>query len=376
MKLIKLLPFVGLLTTFNVWADAINLDGSVNLNSCSAVTNSCTINDKGIKITISCPYDDRLYFYDNNTTLGCNNHYKSLVITSNTPFTVGGAGGTIVKKDMMNVTINDTGGTEYAKVASIKFMFGVQDGLIQSLQAVDSILYSSYVNALNASNMFQGNIAKTHRGHMTRFMQALQDGISLLDPNNKDKVAIVDWRVQENARLIVVFGTIMNELLMDYDDVENLKVAIQSLNSLVNQLRTSYGWEKGLAGTASKASAALLNVLRLEIQELASIKMAMGESNLEAYTNLLRTSGVLLAKVNASKSGDMKAQREIYDLVDAWNSPAFQTELKKLVNAGPDFKNLVLPKLVMLIKTVESINELTDAGMNLPDQSQTTKVIK
>jgi hypothetical protein len=100
--------------------------------------------------------------------------------------------------------------------------------------------------------------------------------------------------------------------------------------------------------------------------------MAMGETNLTAYTNLLRTSGILMAKVNGSKSGDMKAQREIYDFTDSWNSAEFQAELGRLLNAGPDFKNLVLPKLSMLLKSAESINDLADAGLTIPATSSTT----
>ncbi|MBK7890698.1 MAG: hypothetical protein IPJ84_07585 [Bdellovibrionales bacterium] len=159
----------------------------------------------------------------------------------------------------------------------------------------------------------------------------------------------------------------MNELLSDYDDVEQLKMAIKSLSSLVNQLRLSYGWERGLAGTVSKASSALIQVIRLELQELASIKMAMGDSNLQTYTKLLQISKNLLAKINASKSGDMRAAAEAGEFVTVWNSRDFQYELTKLLNAGPDFKNLVLPKVVMLLKAVESMNEFAETEMTIPD---------
>lgn len=367
-KILSLL--VGLLTYTNSYATAVNIDGSVDLRAgCASQigTTKCEIKESGISLKLSC--SDSLYQYDYG--VGCYNT-GTLTITANAPFNITGANNvTVTMKDKFNATLTGN----YGIVSSIKFLFGVTDGLTESLQAANGILFASYTNAFNAANMFKGEIAKTHRGHMTRFMSALTEGMQLLDSNNKDKVSIVDWRVQENARLIVVFGTIMNELLTDYDDVERLKIAINTLNSLVNQLRVSYGWERGLAGTASKASAALLQVLRLEVQELASIKMAMGESNLSAYTNLLRTSGTLLAKVNGSKSGDMKAQREIYDLVDAWNSTEFQAELTSMLNAGPDFKNLVLPKLTMLLKSVESINDLADAGLIIPNSAATVTTV-
>ena len=360
----KILSIVfGIWFSSNVFADAIGIDGSVDIVAgCANQMNDsvCNINENGINLRLTC--NDKFYNYQ--TGFGCYADANTITIVANAPFNlVAGNGTSVTSKDKFNASIAGASGS---KIVSIKFLFGVTDGLTQSLQAADGILFASYTNALNAANMFKGQIAKTHRGHMSRFMQSLSDGISLLDPNNKDKVSIVDWRVQENARLIVVFGTIMNELLTDYDDVDSLKVAIASLNSLVNQLRVSYGWERGLAGGVSKASSALLQVVRLEIQELASIKMAMGDSNLSAYTNILRTSGTLLAKVNGSKSGDMKAQREMFDFADAWNSADFQTELTNMMNAGPDFKNLVLPKLTMLLKSVESINDLADAGLTIP----------
>lgn len=351
--------------SFGASAGVIGIDGTVNvLKGCESTfgtTNPvCNINESGISLKITC--GDRFLAYADNTRLGCYNS-SNMKIEANAPFTVVAFSGTnVVMNDDFSATLTGN----YSNIVSLRFKFGMTNGLTESLQGATGILYASYTNALNAGNMFKGEIAKTHRGHMNRFLLSLSEGIAMMDPKAKDKVSIVDWRVQENARLIVVFGTIMNELLTDYDDVARLKTAINALNSLVNQLRVSYGWERGLAGTVSKASSALLQVVRLEIQELASIKMAMGESNLTPYTNILRISGVLLAKVNASKSGDMKAQREMFDFADAWNSQEFQAELGRLMNAGPDFKNIVLPKLTMLLKAVESINDLADASLEIP----------
>lgn len=358
----------GMLFTLSLSAQAgvIGVDGSVHLlNACrdasSRSLRSCTVEESGIKLTFTC--SDKVYMYNADSAqpmLGCYNT-SAMSIVANAPFIVTGAQ-TVKTNEDFSVTVSGNSGA----ISGLKFKFGMTNGLTESLQGATGILSASYNNAFAAANMFKGEIAKTHRGHMTRFMAALSEGIAMLDPKNKEKLAIVDWRVQENARLIVVFGTIMNELLTDYDDVERLKTAINALNSLVSQLRISYGWERGLAGNVSKASSALLQVVRLEVQELAAIKMAIGDSNLAPYASLLKTSGILLAKVNASKSGDMKAQREMYDFVDSWNSQEFQDELKKLMNAGPDVKNLVMPKLTMLLKAIESINDLADADLLIP----------
>ena len=145
------------------------------------------------------------------------------------------------------------------------------------------------------------------------------------------------------------------------------------MRTLVSQLRESYGWEKGLAGTVSKASSSLIDVMRLELQELDSIKMAMGTGEFHIYLDLLKITRTLQAKVDASKSGDMKAQREIYTLVDLWNGKLWQDELGRLMNAGPDFKNLVVPKLSMLLFAVESVADLSEQDFIMPDRTLLSK---
>jgi hypothetical protein len=249
---------------------------------------------------------------------------------------------------------------------------GVPTFLKENFTAVGNILRSSYTGVLRNVTGFKNEIAKSHRGHLDRFNKALQDGIALIDAKDAKGLklySVLDWRVQENARLIVVFGSVLNELLSDYDDVERLKISINSMRVLVDQLRLSYGWNKGLAGTVSKASSSLIEVVRLELQEIASIKMAVGSDDLKVYMDMLKITRTLQAKVDASKSGDMKAQREIFEMVDLWNSKVWQDEMGKLMNAGPDFKNLVIPKLSMLIFAIESISDLSDQEFLIPDRA-------
>lgn len=248
---------------------------------------------------------------------------------------------------------------------------GIPTFLKESYTSAANILKSTYSGVLRNVNGFKNEIAKSHRGHLDRFDDALNNGIALLDAkdkNGKGIYSVLDWRVQENARLIVVFGTVINELLTDYDDVERLKNSIRSMRVLVDQLRQAYGWDRGLAGTVSKASSSLIEVVRLELQELASIKMAMGASDFQIYLDLLKVTRTLQAKTDASRSGDMKAQREIFDMLDLWNSKSWQDEMNRLMNAGPDFKNLVIPKLSMLIYAIESISDLSDQEFIIPDR--------
>ncbi|MES2528440.1 MAG: hypothetical protein V4598_15260 [Bdellovibrionota bacterium] len=253
---------------------------------------------------------------------------------------------------------------------------GIPTYLKESFTGAAQLLKSSYVGVLRNVTMFRGEIAKSHRGHLERFMSAIQDGINLIDAKDasgKLLYSVMDWRIQENSRLVVVFGTVLNELLTDYDDVDRLKISIQAMRTLVDQLRLAYGWQRGLAGTVSKASSSLIDVVRLELQELASIKMAMGAGDFTVYMDLLRITRGLQAKVDASRSGDMKAQREIFELLDKWNAKEWQDEMARLLNAGPDFKNLVVPKLSMLIFAMESISDLTEMEFIIPDRATLTK---
>lgn len=249
---------------------------------------------------------------------------------------------------------------------------GVPTFLNAGLTSATSILRASYKGVQRNLENFRVEIARSHRGHLDRFSEALREGIALTEAKNaqsKYLYSIVDWRVQENARLIVVFGTVLNELLTDYDDVARLQNSITAMRTLVGQLRDSYGWNRGLAGTVSKASSSLIEVVRLELQELASIKMAMGNTDFQIYLDMLRVTRTLQAKVDAARSGDMRAQREIFDMVDLWNGKLWQDEMGRLMNAGPDFKNLVIPKLSMLLYAIESIADLSEQEFIIPDRA-------
>ncbi len=267
--------------------------------------------------------------------------------------------------------------TDYAQTLDKVYLStGIPSYLRDNFSASNALLKSSYQGVLRNVTMFRNEIAKSHRGHLERFMAALQAGVTLLeakDAQQKLLYTVMDWRVQENSRLIVVFGTVLNELLTDYDDVDRLKISIQAMRTVVDQLRLTYGWNRGLAGTVSKASSSLIEVVRLELQELASIKMAMGSGDFTIYLDLLRITRSLQAKVDAARSGDMKAQREIFEFLDKWNEKAWQDEMSRLMNAGPDFKNLVVPKLSMLLFAMESISDLTEMEFIIPDRTQLNK---
>lgn len=258
--------------------------------------------------------------------------------------------------------------TDNAELLKVDINTGIPSYVTGNLQAASNSLRFAYSGVLRNLNDFETQIARSHRGHLVRFRSVLSEGLEILSEKDDDGLpihSIVHWKIQENSRMIVAFGAILDELLTDYDDIERLQFSIRAMRTLVGQLRDSYGWGRSLSGQVSKASSTLLEVVRLELQELGGIKMSIG-ADVAIYSRLLTVSAQLKAKVDASRSGDMRAQREIFDFLDAWNSNAWQTELDTLVNAGPDVRNLVTPKVVMLIQAMESLEELTDAGFQLP----------
>jgi hypothetical protein len=56
-------------------------------------------------------------------------------------------------------------------------------------------------------------------------------------------------------------------------------------------------------------------------------------------------------------------------MVDLWNGKLWQDEMGRLMNAGPDFKNLVIPKLSMLLYAIESIADLSEQDFIIPDRA-------
>jgi hypothetical protein len=300
-------------------------------------------------------------------TFSCGEPYSKVDETGSSSLSIS------FKQPVQKVTLHRVHG-----ISEIKFGFSGALSVTPGLVASNLVLRKAYEASLFALDRFASKVAKSHRGHLTRFRSSLVTGIDMLKPDAKEVLSVVHWKVQENARMVVVFGTILNELLTDYDDVEELKTSVLNLVTLTRDLRQAYGWETGLAGTVSKATVGLLEVFRLELQELASIRLAMGDS-IDQYRTLLTIARDLIAEVSASDSGDIRAALNVSQLRTTWNASAWQDELKRLMNAGPDFRRLVLPKMQMLLRSVESINDFVgirgkpESQLNIENLSDTPK---
>ncbi|OUR98672.1 hypothetical protein A9Q84_04460 [Halobacteriovorax marinus] len=384
-KNIKLLSLLGMtVLSTNAFSAFSSSTVELNLHDECGTSKICEIEEYGVTIEcsgnvqrgtgygLSCSDGDFTISTTKFPMVGLKTHYYPLKVNGNTV--------TNVKQNHIDrdftkeldftnsIVFKDAHDQPYLK--SIFVQKSIHNAIYNVASALNAPLFESYRFVNLQLEKFKKNIKKSDIGHTARLQKALEEGMKLLDAKDKKTgeslYSILDWRIQENSRLIIAFGSILDELLAEYDHVESIKFAIENMRILVSELRKSYGWNRGLSGNVSKASSTLLEVIRLEVQELGAIKMSLGETT-TAFSDILKITGQLKAKIDAAKSGDMRAQRDIWRFLDVWNDEAWQVELNKLVDAGPDVKGLVTPKLSMLIQAMESIEELTDAGFIIPE---------
>ncbi|MDD0852165.1 hypothetical protein HBN50_03610 [Halobacteriovorax sp. GB3] len=225
---------------------------------------------------------------------------------------------------------------------------------------------SSLKSIQRALNVFKSNVAKSHQSHLDRYTQALEDALYIAQEENQ--FTIVNWRVTEASRRLVTFGMVASEILEDYDHVTNLKPSIKAIRKFTSELKSAYGWDRGLVGNVSKASGALMELMEFELTELMKVKRAAGQLNLKLYGELVSEIQILMSKVNASGSGDMAMQRGIFDFYDLWNSDSWQQELSSIIEVEADFKNLVTKKLQIILMAIESLKEMTDMDFKIPTE--------
>lgn len=388
MKLFKICSVLPVLfLASNVFAETKSPYIDVNLyNNCEIEGNSCVIEDLGLRIDCSgsITHDSTIGLYCNdgdfsiNATkyplVGISSYYYPLTIVDG-KYQTNSNRSSVAKTFSYTFPFTDHVDYVYKQntpyLHSVKLQRSIHNSVFTVASSLNALLNDSYRFIHLELEKFKQNIKKSDIGHTRRLQLALEEGMLLLTATDEESgellYSALDWRIQENSRLIIAFGSIMDELLAEYDHVNTIKNSIINMRSLVAQLRKSYGWDRnGLSGTVSKASSTLLEVIRLEVRELGSIRMSLGEST-KAFSNLLKVTGELKAKIDAASSGDMRAQREMWIFLDEWNKEEWQAELTKLVNAGPDVKGIVSPKLTMLIQAMESIEELSDAGFLIPE---------
>ena len=208
---------------------------------------------------------------------------------------------------------------------------------------------------------FQRHMSKSDRNldHFERFIVSLDDALTIID--DKKNFSILDWRIQEGMRRVVAFGMIISDLLWAYEDVPGAAKSIQNIRAFREEVRASYGWENTLAGNVSKTTSALLELVHYEISEIIKVKVTTGEDDsfgtYRLLTNRIRN---LIVKINSSDGGDIQAGQHIGPLMETWNSPEWQQELKRLMEAKLDIRKLVRPKLKYILNAMLALEELID----------------
>ena len=109
--------------------------------------------------------------------------------------------------------------------------------------------------------------------HLARLETHLRNTLKIMVDNKGAPLLPVTHRlVTEGSRMIMVLSTVLEEITDKYDFngriLEPLKPAKFALGQLSLQIRTAYGWEEGLAGSGSKALAALSAILDSELRSM------------------------------------------------------------------------------------------------------------
>jgi hypothetical protein len=223
--------------------------------------------------------------------------------------------------------------------------------------------------ALEKLDELNAGISKADFRHLERLRMALRNAVAdLSDEKGNAKYSVTDVRVQEHSRLIMVLSTVLKEiLLVNYDHVEGLKPAIEFLRNLSAQLRLAYGWNESLAGTASKALASLGVLVDLEIRDLYYDMGAFGETGLSALNSFMSINHRLINRVRAANGGDASINDITPAYQAAWNNRALQAIISRIMNGGPDISGKVQVRLKLLLMAIESISQLTQTQLNIPD---------
>jgi ribosome-binding factor A len=229
-----------------------------------------------------------------------------------------------------------------------------------SLTTDSSVFAAYFSNDLRELAMFESNIKKSDRGHLTRLRDALTAAMNdLVDSRGQTLRPVTDVKILEDNRLVMVYATVMNQLLQDYEDIEAIKPIVSTLEKIAGQIRKDYGWgDDGLAGSASKSFAALSTVIDLELGDLYRMSAEFSQSP-GAISTLIRANSKIISTDRGASAGDVAAKAKVQDFNTAWNSPDWQAMLTQLINAPVDYQGEVQPKLRLLLTAVESMSDLS-----------------
>jgi len=264
-----------------------------------------------------------------------------------------------------NLRLKYTAGVNdnYSSIKSLTVRDGNPEDLYQKMVDTKMAPRQIYEFVLESTVSFYGRVSLRDQPHVERYIQTLRDGLAILD--DPREFSLLDWRVRESARRIMIFGMVVSNTLHQYAHVDEAKSEINAINTLTTQIRKSYG-DQGLGGSVSKATGGVLELVELELKEIRSIKGSVGHREFKLYTNLINKVRTLMMKVFAGKYGDAIAASEGQALLAAWNAQAWQNELNLLLAVPMEDEYSVSQNLSILLIAMGSIRDITNLKFKIP----------
>ncbi len=266
----------------------------------------------------------------------------------------------------------------HAYLISIEVTGGVVSHLKDDLQDSSKTLVTVYKGILENLDDFRKIVAKgsSDSRHLTRLDAQVKNQLNLMvDKNGRHLLPVTHRKVTEGSRMVMVLSAVLEEILEKYDFTSDiltpLKPAKDALIQLSNQIRSAYGWEEGLAGSGSKALAALSAVLDSELKSMNDVlaSVSADESLAKTFNGLVRANNELFLKVSASNAGDAAGMAAARNLLNHWNSQQFQQILSNMMNAPKLSKSELQNRILMALTAVESIKDYVDpkgeSGINI-----------
>lgn len=254
-------------------------------------------------------------------------------------------------------------------VLAVSIRAGSALNLSQDMRASALPLIAAYQGVLEHMGNFRQIVARDSADarHLARLQTHLQNLLKLMvDEKGEPLLPVTHRRVTEGSRMIMVLSTVLEEITDKYDFTSNLleplKPAKEVLSQLSREIRISYGWEEGLAGSGSKALAALSSILDSELRSLYSLVATYNSDPQIAliFNNIFRVNSNLFNRVSASNAGDAAGLPLARDLLIEWNKPEFQRILTGMMSAPQEAQTSLQNRLLMALTAIESIKDYVD----------------
>lgn len=254
-------------------------------------------------------------------------------------------------------------------VMQVAAYVGSSHAIAEDMKNASVPLIAAYQGISEHLNEFRQIVARdsSDARHLARLESQLKSALKVMvDEKGNPLLPVTHRRVTEASRMIMVLSTVLEEIMDKYDFntriLEPLKPSRDALAQLSKQIRSAYGWEEGLAGSGSKALAALSSILDTELRNMYSQVSAFNSDPqvAQAFNAIFRANSTLYNKVAASNAGDVAGSAVARELLIQWNSSGFQSILNTMMSAPREAQASIQNRILMALTAVESIKDYVD----------------